>query len=141
MRQMRDDELQYMLFASMRVQFTADRKGLALPAHRNGDKRRRSLAVRIVDYFRICEFYVAGEVRGRAALEVFFTAAIDALPLSVLQGFGSNMSSVQRRARYEAAQLLFVVLDGFEALSGSPAPPPMRFADYEGGSGVPAVGG
>jgi hypothetical protein len=98
MRQMRDDELKYMLYASMRVQFTADRKGLALPAHRNGDKHRRSLALRIVEYFRSCEFYAGGALQDRAALITFFTAAIDALPLSVLQRFASNMGSVPGRA-------------------------------------------
>ena len=47
----------------------------------------------------------------------------------------------RRQGQHLAAQRLADQLSRLEMLSSAPEPPPIRFADIEGGSGVPSVDG
>jgi hypothetical protein len=72
-------------------------------------------------------------------METFFAEMIGALPIAVLNGFASNISGVQERARYDAALLLFAALHGFEVLVDTPSPPSKLAKRIGGGTGVPAT--
>lgn len=51
----------------------------------------------------------------------------------------SNITAERDKARYIAAGILADQMHRLEILSEAPPPPPFRFANFEGGSGVPAV--
>lgn len=65
-------------------------------------------------------------------------AAIRGWPSSVLRGLADHRPSEQLRARLLGATIISDKLSRLEILTDSPAPPPFRYADLEGGSGVPA---
>ncbi|MFA6125094.1 hypothetical protein [Sphingomonas sp.] len=53
--------------------------------------------------------------------------------------FVSSIEAERSKGRYIAAGLLADRLKDLDILSQAPPPPPFRFANFEGGSGVPMV--
>ncbi len=58
---------------------------------------------------------------------------------SLRKMLNSNVQADRDRARYVAAGILADKLGRLEILSEAPPPPPFRFANFEGGSGVPPL--
>jgi hypothetical protein len=65
-------------------------------------------------------------------------AAIRGWPKSILRGLADHRPTEQLRARLLGATMISDKLSKLEILSDSPPPPPIRYADLEGVSGVPA---
>lgn len=64
-------------------------------------------------------------------------SAIRSWPKSVLKGLADHRPTEQLRARLLGATMISDKLNRLEILSDSPPPPPIRYADLEGVSGVP----
>ncbi|WP_174298799.1 hypothetical protein [Sphingomonas bacterium] len=65
--------------------------------------------------------------------------ALQRLPASVQAMIADRRPDQRRRGQHFAAQRLAAALARLEILSDQPEPPPFRFADLDGGSGVPTV--
>lgn len=65
-------------------------------------------------------------------------AAIRSWPKSIHKGLVDWRSTEQLRARVQGATIIADALKRLEILADSPPPPPTRYADLEGGSGVPS---
>ena len=63
------------------------------------------------------------------------------LPASTMAMLIDGRSERRRVGQHIAAEHLAGHLDRLEILSVNPEPPPFRFADVDGGSGVPATDG
>lgn len=64
-------------------------------------------------------------------------AAIGRWPKSIIKGMADHRHAEQLRARVQGAELIAAALGRLEILSSGPPPPPVRYADLDGGSGVP----
>ncbi len=86
---------------------------------------------------------MAGGVRqvDRDELIWLLTYGLGQLPRSVVALMNDSRSEQNRKGRFFAAQALAGQLGRLEIMSDAPPPPPMRFADIEGGSGVPVIDG
>lgn len=65
-------------------------------------------------------------------------AAIRSWPRSLLKGLTDHRPAEQLRARVQGATIISDRLAKMEILTDSPPGPPVRYADLDGGSGVPA---
>ncbi len=66
---------------------------------------------------------------------------LEQLPASVRAMMHDRRPDTARKGAHLAAQQLAARLGRLEILSSAPPPPPFRFADIEGGSGVPMIEG
>jgi hypothetical protein len=65
-------------------------------------------------------------------------AAIGRWPRYVLKGLGDHRPTERLRAQLQGAEIIAAALNRLEILTDSPLGPPIRYADLDGGSGVPA---
>ena len=64
-------------------------------------------------------------------------AAIRSWPRSLIKALSDHRPAEQLRARVQGATIISDKLSRLEILSDSPPGPPVRYADLDGGSGVP----
>ena len=65
-------------------------------------------------------------------------AAIRKWPKAILKGLADHRHTEQLRARVNGAAIIADDMRKHESLADTPPGPPVRYADFDGGSGVPA---
>lgn len=65
-------------------------------------------------------------------------SAIRSWPRSLLKGLTDHRPAERLRARVQGATIIGDRLSKMEIKTDSPPGPPVRYADFDGGSGVPA---